>query len=230
MIQNRRVALAFRIFAFLFATAGVLAQIGVFGGNFYTEAFMYYTIQTNLLAVVLFAMLAAKTAISLREGKSGSAGWFARFEMVCVVNIMLTFAVFWLLISNRIDSAYLMSFENISTHALTPLLCLADYIMFSEPRRLKYRDVYLTCVFPIIYFVFVHAISIIGYTFDRSLINEHIISADIPASVRFPYFFLDYDRVGIMVLAYIAGILAFILLLGHGIYAVDRKVRKYKSE
>ena len=32
-----------------------------------------------------------------------------------------------------------------------------------------------------------------------------------------------------MVLAYIAGILAFILLLGHGMYAIDRKVRKIKN-
>jgi len=223
MIQNRRFALAFRIIALLFAIAGVTAQIGIFGGNFYTEAFMYYTIQTNLLAIVLFAMLAVKTAKSLREGTCGSAGWFTRFEMVCVVNIMLTFSVFWLLISNRISSEYLASFENISTHLLIPLLCLADYVMFSEAHRLRYRDVYLTCVFPIIYFIFIHIISILGYTFDRGLINEHIISADVPSSVRFPYFFLDYERVGFMAIAYIMGILAFILLLGHGMYVIDRK-------
>jgi len=33
-----------------------------------------------------------------------------------------------------------------------------------------------------------------------------------------------------MAIVYIAGILAFILLLGHGIYAIDRKVRKYNDK
>ena len=75
MIQNRRFALAFRAGACLFAAAGLLKQIGVFGGTISFRSFMYYTLQSNLLAIVLFAYLAVKTAKSLREGAYGNAGW-----------------------------------------------------------------------------------------------------------------------------------------------------------
>ena len=227
MIQNRYFALAFRVIAFLSATAGVMAQIGVFGGTINFSTFMYYTIQSNLLAIVLFAMLSIKTAKSLREGRCGPAGYYPRFEMVCVVNVLVTFIVFWALLATTLSSDYLFSFENIAVHGLTPLLVLADYILFAKARHLKYRDVYFTCVFPVFYVVFTTIAGLAGYVYYYAAAFEHFWEASpATAPVRFPYFFLDFDRLGLMALAYIAGILAFILLLGHGMYAVDRKVRK----
>jgi len=43
---------------------------------------------------------------------------------------------------------------------------------------------------------------------------------------RAPYFFLDFDEVGFMVLAYVGIILAVILIVGHGFYLIDRKLKK----
>jgi hypothetical protein len=123
---------------------------------------------------------------------------------------------------------YLMSFENIAVHGLTPLLVLADYILFTEARHLKYRDVFYTCIFPLFYVVFTSIAGLAGYVYYYAATFENIWDAS-PAStapVRFPYFFLDFDRLGFMVFAYIAGIVAFILLLAHGMYLVDRKIRK----
>jgi len=167
MIQNRRFALVFRLGALLFATVGVLAQIGVFGGIISFSTFMYYTIQSNLLAIVLFAMLAVKTAKSLRDGVKGPAGWYPRFEMVCAVNVLVTFIVFWALLAQMLSVEYLMSFENIAVHGLTPLLVLADYILFTKARHLKYRDVYYTCIFPLFYVVFTSIAGLAGYIEGR---------------------------------------------------------------
>jgi hypothetical protein len=148
--------------------------------------------------------------------------------MVCVVNVLVTFIVFWSLLAGTLGTDYLFSFENIAVHAVTPLLCLADYILFTEARRLKYRDVYFTCVFPLFYVIFTSIAGLAGYVYYYAATFENIWDASpaTAAPVRFPYFFLDFDRLGFMALAYITGILAFILLLGHGMYAVDRKVRK----
>ena len=41
--------------------------------------------------------------------------------------------------------------------------------------------------------------------------------------VRFPYFFLNFDKLGMMALVYILGILIFFLVLSHGIYLIDRR-------
>ena len=228
MIQNRKFALAFRLGALLFAVVGVLTQIGVFGGTISFSAFMFYTIQSNLLAIVLFAMLAVRTAKSLHEGARGTNGWYPRFEMVCVVNVLLTFIVFWTLLAHILSMDYLMSFENIAVHGLTPLLVLADYMLFTEARHLNYRDVFYTCIFPLFYVIFTSIAGLAGYVYHYVATFENYWDAA-PSSiapVRFPYFFLDFDRLGFIVFAYIAGIVVFILLLGHVMYLADRKIRK----
>ena len=97
MIKAKRFALAYRLCAFVFATIGLLKQIGVFGGTISLRSFMFYTIQSNLLAAILFAFLAVRTGMSLREGLRGSAGWHSRLGMVCAVDLLVTFAVFWTL-------------------------------------------------------------------------------------------------------------------------------------
>jgi hypothetical protein len=217
MIQNRRFALIFRTGALLFAIAGVLKQIGVFDGQLWLGSFMFYTMQSNLLAIALFGILIIRTSKGLQEGAHGSAGYHSRFEMVCVVNVLVTFVVFWILLVPTVSAEYLWSFENLAIHAVTPLLCLSDYMLFSEPQRLKYRDVYYCTIFPLCFVAFASIAGLAGYVYWMG---------DDGLPVRFPYFFLDYDRIGYMTIAYIVGILVFFLLLSHGIYLIDRKVRK----
>ena len=54
----------------------------------------------------------------------------------------------------------------------------------------------------------------------------YFISAADGLPVRFPYFFYDFDRIGILSLAYIGAMVAFFLLAGHAFYYVDRRLRK----
>jgi hypothetical protein len=209
MLKNRLTTLIFRLFALLFAAAGTAAQTGLFAGGFSAGMLMYYTIQSNLLAIALFALLA------VRGGRGDSSGRLARFEFVCVVDILVTFIVFWGLLAHYMSPGYLFTFANLAVHAVTPLLCLTDYVLFAERRRLKYRDVYLTCVFPLFYVLCSAAAGLAGYDYSHS-------GAGL-SPVRAPYFFLDYYNIGAWVAVYTAGILAFILLLGHGLYYLDRK-------
>ncbi|MCL2149680.1 MAG: Pr6Pr family membrane protein [Dehalococcoidia bacterium] len=229
MVQNRKFALGFRLGALLFALAGLMKQIGVFEGTISLGSFMYYTTQSNLLAIVLFAILAIRTTRGLREGPSGGVGWYTRFEMVCVVNLLVTFVVFWtLLVPQGISADYLWTFQNLAVHAITPLLCLTDYMLFSEAWRLKYRDIYFTTIFPLAYAAFATIAGLAGYVYYYVVALEIPLDAGVTAGtpVRFPYFFLDYDRIGAMVGVYMAGILVAIILLSHGIYYLDRKRQK----
>ena len=228
MNQNKQFALVFRLCSLIFALAGVMAQTGVFRGTFRPAAAMYYTIQSNLFVIILFAVLTVRTAMSLRDGLRGSVGWHSRLGMVCAVDVLVTFIVFWLVMAPHAPTAYLLTFENIAVHAMTPMLCLLDYILFSERGRIKYRDVYYVCIFPAFYLIFTTLAGLAGYvynfgaTFGGDFVSESMDTAP----VRFPYFFLDFDRLGIMVLAYVGGIFVFFILLSHVIYLLDRKVRK----
>ena len=230
MIKNKKFALVYRLGALIFAVAGLLKQIGVFSGNISFRAFMYYTIQSNFIAVLLFALLIARTIKALREGTQGGVGFYPRLGMVCSVCLLVTLIVFWaLLVPQGMSLDYLLSFENLAVHLITPLLCLFDYILFAEARKLKYRDVYYVCIFPIAYVIFTSIAGLEGYVYGYEGVVSSAFSSSMElVAVRFPYFFLDFDKLGVTVLAYCGGILVFFIMLSHIIYWIDRKVRKQK--
>jgi hypothetical protein len=206
-----------------------MQQVGVFGGSVSLGAFMYYTIQSNLLALFMFAILAVRTAKALREdGVRCGSGWYAHFEVPCVVAVLVTMIVFWSLLAPQFRAGYLLSFENLAVHTVTPLLCLADYILFAGRARLKYRSVFYCSVFPLFYLAFATIAGYAGYVYyyEATFDNYWDASPSSMTPVRFPYFFLDYDRIGAMVAVYVVAITLFVLLLAHGIYWVNRKVAR----
>ena len=99
MIKNKCIAIVFRTASLVYAIIGLLSMMGVFRGAMRPGVLAYYTMQSNILAIAMFLMLTVRTASGLRKGGTGSAGYFARFEMVCVVDILLTFVVYWVLLA-----------------------------------------------------------------------------------------------------------------------------------
>ena len=204
------IALIFRITSLIIAAAGLLDLLGVFQGRFYSGVLYYYTAQSNILAIVLFGMLSVRTLTGFRKDNEKNACYFPRFSMICTIDVLLTFIVFWILLVPQLAGTFpLWTFSNLAVHAFTPLLCLVDYILFAEPRRLKYRDVYYVTIFPLCYVVISSIIGLSGHIYG-------IASDGLP--VRFPYFFFDFDRLGLMSLAYIGGIVLFILIISHFFY------------
>ena len=219
MIKDKRAALAFRIAATLIAAAGLLDLLGVFGGAFHPGALLYYTAQSNILVIVLLVILSARTAAGLINGAGITPSYYPRFEMICVIDILLTFCVFWvLLVPYMAGEYYLWTFSNLAVHAITPLLCLLDYMLFSESGRLKRRDIFYVAVFPICYVVYSSIIGLSGYVYSISQADGK--------PVRFPYFFFDFDRIGALAFAYIGGLLVFFFGIGWLFYHLDSKVRR----
>ena len=230
MVKNKLIALIYRVIALVVISIGLARQFGFFHGyvSFYT--FQFYTIQSNLLAIIMFTMLIPCNVNGLREGIRGSAVYFTRFRMVCSVNLLLTFFVFWLLLAPNLPIFYLLSIDNMLIHLIAPLLCLIDYILFSETGKLKYRDAYFTCIFPYIYSTSAIIAGYIGFNYGARFVSKKYLSSEIVGSYwvprRAPYFFLDFDEIGATVLLYIAGLVVFLLLLGHAFYLLDKKMQK----
>ncbi len=220
MIQNRLTATIFRGASFLFALIGLLEQMGIFRGKFSLASFMYYTIQSNLLAFIMFGILLVRTIKGLKEdGIHGRAGYFTRFEMVCTVDLLLTFIVYWVLLAPRSFSMNggfnLWTFGNLAVHMITPLLCLVDYILFAETGRIKYRDVYAILIYPLSYVLLTTIAGYSGYVYNISIVDGK--------PVRFPYFFFDYDRIGSGAFTYIVVLVLLFLVISHMLYFIDRR-------
>jgi len=219
MIKSKKIAIVYRAAALILATAGLLDLVGVFQGEFHSGVLYYYTAQTNIMAIVLFVLLTIKTVCGLRNNNENTACYFPRVSMVCTINILLTLVVFWVLLVPQLKGIWpLWTFNNLATHAITPLLCLIDYILFSEPRRLEYRDVYYVTVFPLCYLIYSSLIGLTGYVYAISMTDG--------LPIRFPYYFYDFDRIGALAIVYIVCMMIFFLIIGHLFYYIDQKVRK----
>jgi len=218
MIKSKKIALVFRVAVFIIAIAGLLDLMGVFHGEVYTGVLFYYTAQSNIFAILLFGILIIRTGLGLRRESEENACYFPRLLMVCTVDVLLTFVVFWILLVPQLAGSFpLWTFSNLAVHAITPLLCFADYILFVQPRRLKYRDVYFVTIFPLCYVIFSSIIGLTGYIYG-------IASDGMP--IRFPYFFFDFDRLGLLSLAYIGGIIVFFLIISHIFYYLSQRDAK----
>jgi hypothetical protein len=222
MVLNRAVTLIFRASCFLFVSAGLYAQMFALG-EFRTTMFMYYTIQSNILALAMFAILLVRTAKGwIQDGFWGSAGYFAQFEMVCVIDLLVTLIVYWVMLAPNMfmmaEDFQLWTFENLAVHLITPLLCLIDYILFTPSNHLKYRNIYGVLIYPLFYVGFSWIAGFSGYVYR--------ISAEDGLPVRFPYFFIDFDRLGYEVFLYMIILIIFFLLLSHSLYWIDKKLKK----
>ncbi|HDR3491435.1 MULTISPECIES: Pr6Pr family membrane protein [Bacillus cereus group] len=223
MIRNRVIAVLFRIGSLIFALYGLLSRMGIQSGEMNFKIFMYYTIQSNFLALILFSILTIRTVKGLiNDGKTGSAGYFPRFEMICVIDLLLTLIVYWVLLAPTTftmgGSFYLWKFDNLAVHLITPILCLVDYFLFTESNHLKYRDVYYVLIYPLSYVAFATIAGLMGYVYNISPIDGK--------PVHYAYFFFDYDRIGAKSLVYIGGLIVFFLVLSHIMYLFDKKVYK----
>jgi len=222
MIKSRKIALIYRSAALIIAAAGLLDLLGVFGGAFYYNILYFYTAQSNIMAIIMFILLTFRTIGGIGKETDNSVCYFPRFVMVCSINTLLTLIVFWVLLVPQLAGVFpLWTFSNLAVHAITPLLCLFDYILFSEPRRLKYKDAYNVLIFPLCYLAAASVAGLMGL--------EYGLSSTDGAPIRFPYFFFDYDRIGALSIAYIAGLVVFFLIIGHVFYYVDSKLRKPSS-
>jgi len=235
LIKNHTFALVYRIIAFILAIAGFVSMSGMLRGVFNPGIMMYYTMQSNVVGIILFAVLLVKTIQGFKNHKNtgikkndlNSAhmaaithpGYVPRLVMVVSIILLLTFLVYWIMLAPQMftmtTSFNMWSFGNIAVHGITPLLVLGDYILFSPPKHLKYRDVYYVLIYPLLYVLFTSVAGLLGYVYYISPIDG--------LPVRFPYFFYDFDRIGAWGFVFIVGLCIFFLIISHIVYFLDRR-------
>ena len=218
MVKSRQFALIYRTIAFIIAIAGFLSMSGIAQGDFAPGIMMFYTMQSNLIGIALFGVLIYKTISDLRNNPSGHPGYYPQLVMVVSVILLITLIVYWAMLAPQTFTMTtefdLWSFGNLAVHTYTPLLVLLDYILFSPPGHLRYRDVYYILIYPFGYVMFTSIIGFLGHVY--------YISPSDGLPVRFPYFFYDFDRIGAWGLVFIAVLMLFFLMVGHVYYLIDK--------
>ncbi len=193
------VSVLLRTLLLLFSAIGVShALFRRKGGFMNAGGILYYTIQSNLW---VFVVTAVSLALSLARpgGFSCRALELARFAVA--VGITLTFLVFWLALAPKLEREYLLSLNNILVHTLVPLLFVADFFLLEPVSPLRKADVLWSAALPLYYFVF---------TLLHAKLNP---SLNFPGDSRYPYYFLDVDKLGWFRLRHAPGVFWWVLLL-----------------
>jgi hypothetical protein len=201
MRNNRIFALCYRLIAFILCLIGILYTTGAFSGEIQWTMFLYYTTESNILVLIMFGLLAVKTARDLkRNGAHGPASYCERLSAVIMLAITVTMLIFWGLLAPYIHGEMeLWAYSNQQLHTFTPLFMIFDHFFFAKPGRMKRQDPWLFALIPFAYFMQATILGFSGVWYSVPGIE--------PA--RFPYFFINFDLLGARVFLYVAAITIF---------------------
>lgn len=152
--------------------------------------FSYFTIQSNLIAAVVFVL--AAVAI-IRQQPFGD--WFRYLRGGAVLYMLITGIVYATLLQNNPDANPALGFDwkNFVLHQLGPIFIIAWWLLWPSAKAISVREALWWLAFPILWIV---------YTLIRATFTDW-----------YPYPFLNPDKVGGWggVTLYIIGIaLAFV--------------------
>jgi hypothetical protein len=221
--DNKVFVTVFRGFALLFGAWGVLAVAGVFKDAFNPVILLAYTIQSNILVVIFFGILLVKTLMRTAGGEKAQAsqekpfGFFPRLSMLVAFAIFVTMLIYWIVLAplNVQESGAwkLLALDNLAVHLITPLLMLADYMLFTKRGMLKKYDVLLCTVIPYAYLLEAMTLGLTRTVRYDSIGNDSY----------YPYIFLDVDRFGARVILIVAAMTLFFLAIAFCWQRFDRR-------
>ncbi|MEV3854061.1 Pr6Pr family membrane protein [Streptomyces sp. NPDC050095] len=209
--QHRRpVAAVFRALVALAAATGIVIDLSI--SNSALRVLSYFTIQSNILVAVVFALSAWRA-------------WTARPPLPPLVTggtllfICITGLVYHFVLANS-SSGFSMtddaehvitgwrSVSNQLLHTVTPIGAVLNWLLLTRPGTLRLRHAGLWLLYPLAYFAF-------------ALIRGAIMTPGTPA--RYPYPFLDVDihgYAGVLGNAVIFGLAFYLLALA--LVGIDR--------
>lgn len=170
----------------LFAMIGLFLTFREPGAG--KNTILYFTTQSNIwMMLICFTM----AAYDISNTKVPNAVYVIKY--IFTVSILVTGIVYNLILAPQY-ALYFGSFLKAYTvsvsilHVVVPLLGFVSYIFFDE-NPLKRKSDLLGCTMPMLYFLFITALSMVS--------TEDFLFDGIDGTPsRFPYFFLDYINHG----------------------------------
>ncbi|MGB4776737.1 Pr6Pr family membrane protein [Microbacterium sp.] len=215
-LASRVVALGYRVLASLVIFIGIARVSGLFTGSPIWTAFLYFTVLSNVLCLVWMVWSAIATIRDARmagwQGTSTPSARGAAAVMMAITVTMLIYLVVLVPSSFQQPGAYEpFTLTDNLVHIITPLLVIADWVLFVPKGRLDRFDPLRWTLIPYSYLVLAYGYSGLGGRFA--------------AGTRYPYPFMDVDVHGVGGVAMWIVVLTVALVgVGYGYYALDRRL------
>ncbi|MCL2217200.1 MAG: Pr6Pr family membrane protein [Defluviitaleaceae bacterium] len=196
MLTKQNIHKAYLLISAIVITAGAFLIMNL-GDYFEPRGFLSFTVQSNLLTAIGFALM---VVLYDSEGRLRS---YISFSII--VSISITGLVYNLLLVPTTPEALPITsdFPNFSTHFLSMALALIGYFVFEKKGTFTIKHILASMIFPLTYWiVFVS----IGERIDY-----------------FPYFFMEHPVIGWpMTFAWFGIILVVVAILGLLLVSFDK--------
>ncbi len=198
----------------------------IYGEGFMnTGTFLYYTVQSNILAMLTAAVV---LVFELRRKNGQELPKAVEFlRLFSTIAITLTFLVFSLMLTPQLimegNGKYLTSPGNLCVHNLVPICAILDWCFFGSAKKLPKLSAYCGIVPALAYICFAYTCVALGIKFSGNTV---------------PYFFLDYQvygwftigNGGIGVIYWIIILAGLLIGLGYGFLAIARRRERRNAE
>lgn len=200
---------------------GIALLLGLFNGEFNTMQLIFYTVQSNLVIFLAYGFLLIKSLLASYQKKEVVAEDFSSNIMgALTLMIVVTGAIYNFVLAPTIPDTAAYSVNTLSNflvHTYTPLMVLADWLIFVDNRRLKEARPYTWVVIPLIYWV---------YSIIRAQVGGPIFG-DVG---YYPYFFIDADLYGWpRVFLNVLILLVVFLVLGYLMVFLTKQINRLKK-
>ncbi len=179
--------------------------------------FSFFTIESNLLAMVALAALVLARARGARPGRG------FQVLLLCATTFMVVTGIVYntLLRGIELPQGATLGWSNEVLHLVAPLWMLIDWLLSASRRDVRYRDLWIVAAFPVAW---------LAYTLVRGPLT---LDQATGAGSWYPYPFLDpaHHDAGYWGVASMCLLVAGIVLVGAaGLVALARAARRRVAE
>ena len=221
MIKNRNAQLIFYTVYCTLGIVGSIASLGIFDDikTFRWDFYVYFTNISNFLCLgVMFAALVE----TVKKKDDGYVCAAPLLKFIGMLGILLTFIVFNTMLAGAADRDPQLNWRigSLLFHVVLPIMYVADWFLFYERKKCKWYYPLASIGFPLAYVLFL-LIQAVILKFDSSILTP--TGAKTP--LIYPYFFVNLETQGPMVLVWIVALAAVFAAVGYAFYGLDRWIK-----
>ncbi len=210
-ISNTYIVFFYRLIYIFICVNGLKRHFFPFSIKKSMRMFSYFTIQTNILCLLLFIILLMDTIkeFYLPESKTTIRKKHQKLRGMIIMSITVVFFAYNFVLkysgfSMAHDISYHITVNDIYVHYLIPIMTITDWILFEEKNSFTFTDPFIWLLLPASYYLIINIKTIFQ-------------------SCSYPYYFIDIDKLGLSTVLNNALLCVCVcLVLGYLIVIIDK--------
>lgn len=217
MIKNRTIQLIYLSAACALGIIGVLASVGFFEYFYRWDFYIYFTNISNYFCIIILFIELIHTA---KKKEDSYINTLPVLKFVGMMGILLTFIVFNFILGPGRKIKENFAIDSVILHVVLPIVYTLDWVLFYEKGKTNWKYPLYALSLPLAYlaYIIIHAAI---HNFDHTIKSLNGYS-----SLIYPYFFIDFHKLGVVGVLEWMGIIALgMLAIGYLLYLVDKSLK-----